>query len=133
MVVSINRNNNNIFSPQTIDELNNSFFQINNLISEYKPEPLEYKSNIQYINNSNSFIAENILCIRESFISQGVYDRFTKILELPKSVPYDVWCSAISEKSNFLTVHIKNKSVLVYGTSTPNEVFNIVIDIVLPN
>ncbi len=131
MVVSIDRNS-GLFSSRTIDELNNSFFQINSMISNYKTEPLEHKSKIQYINNSNSFIAENILCIRESFISQGVYDTFTKIAELPRSVPYDVWGSAISETSDFLTFHIKDKSIYIYGNSTPNERFNIVIDIVLP-
>lgn len=131
MVVSINRND-NIFDPQVTDELNSAFFQINNMISNYKSEPLEHKYTLQYVNNSNSFIAENLLCVRESFISRGVYGAFTEIDQLPRSVPYDVWGNAVSESSNTLTFHIKDKSIYIFGNSEPNEKFNIVIDIVLP-
>ncbi len=132
MVVSINRNS-KVFDKNTTDELNSAFYKINQAISNYKSEPLQHKAAIQYIDNSNSFIAENILCIRETFKSIGVYSSFTKILDLPRSVPYDVWTTAVSEGGNIMMVHIKEKSLSVYGTSLEGEIFHIILDVVLPN
>lgn len=130
-VVVIPRNK-EIFDRDTTDELNRSFFSINDNISSYKSVPLEHKSEIRYSNNSNTFLAEKLLCIREFFKSSGVYDRFTKVAELPVSVPYDAWGNAVAENSESLLVHVTGKGVYVYGYSTPNVTFNICMDIVIP-
>lgn len=132
MVVTIDRNS-GLFSKQVSDELNKAFYEVNQNIQNYKAEELEYPYNVTAISGSNSFmIEEKILCIREKFVSAGYYPTFTKIMELPKAVPYDVWLSATSESSAVMTIHISNKDVYVYGISAANEVFNIIADIVIP-
>lgn len=132
MVVTLDRNS-GLFSKQVSDELNKAFYEVNQNIQNYKTEDLEYPYNVTAISGSNSFlIEEKILCIREKFQSAGYYPSFTKIMELPKAIPYDVWLSATSESSSVLTIHILDKDVYVYGISEVGEVFNIIADIVLP-
>lgn len=131
MVVTINRND-KLFSPQIADELNKSFYTINQKIGSYKAEELDYKYNVQFVSNSDSFILDNVFCIREKFVSAGNYETFTKIKDLPRSVPFDVWTQAVSLKGDFLTVHIKDKEIFVYGLSRSDDIFYLYCDVILP-
>lgn len=130
--VAINRNN-GVFDEKVADELNKSFYSLNKKIEAYKPEPLEYKDTISYISNSDSFYTENMLHIRERFITENTYPVFTKVLDLSYDVPLDVWINLQDKESTCtLMCHILNRGIAVYGDCDPGKEFYIVADIIIP-
>ena len=133
MVVSINRNS-KIFDTQVTDELNKAFAGINDKISAYKSEPLEYKEEVHTIPNSSSFRAGNILSLRETINVTRGFSTFETVKKLNISVPYEVWTSAITDNNEILTVYLYKNELKLYGSLSkyPQEAF-IVSDIVLPN
>lgn len=133
MVISINRNS-KIFDSQVTDELNKAFAGINDKISAYKSEPLEYKEAVHTIPNSNSFRAGNILSIRETINVTRGFSSFETVKKLNVYVPYEVWTSAITDNNEILTVYLYKNILKLYGSlsSYPQQAF-IVSDIVLPN
>ena len=134
--IVINRNN-RLFDPAVTDELNSAFYKINKKIENYKTEDLDYKEKIQYIKNSNSFITDSVLHIRETFkIDETdlgkIFLGFYKIKELPYNVNFDVWGSAISKDcKSVLTYHIIGKNIFVTGNTFLNQEFVIVEDIII--
>ena len=133
MVVSINRNS-KIFDTQVTDELNKAFSGINDKISAYKSEPLEYKEEVHTIPNSNSFRAGNILSIRETITVDRGFSSFETVKTLNISIPYEVWTSAITDNNEILTVYLYKSELKLYGSLSkyPQNAF-ICQDIVLPN
>ncbi|MBQ2173742.1 MAG: hypothetical protein II453_01330 [Alphaproteobacteria bacterium] len=133
MVVSINRNS-KIFDTQVTDELNKAFSGINDKISAYKSEPLEYKEEVHTIPNSNSFRAGNILSVRETVTVDHGFSSFETVKTLNISIPYEVWSSAITENNENLTAYIYKNELKLYGSLSkfPQKAY-IVADIVLPN
>lgn len=133
-VVTINRNQ-GIFDSNQSDELNKAFYSINKAIDDYKATDLDYKEEVQFVGN-NSFRRGNVLCIRERFIASQYATNFTQIATLPKScsVPYDVWCFAVTEENERLYCHIKDTVISVYGAlAKPNVNAFVVVDVVLPS
>lgn len=133
MVVSINRNS-KIFDTQVTDELNKAFAGINDKISAYKSEPLEYKEEVHTIPNSSSFRAGNILSLRETINVTRGFSTFETVKTLNISVPYEVWGTAITENNEVLTFYLNKSELKLYGTLSkfPQKAY-IVEDIVLPN
>ena len=133
MVVSINRNS-KIFDTQVTDELNKAFAGINDKISAYKTEPLEYKEEVHTFQNSSSFRAGNILSIRETIDITRGFSYFETVKNLNISIPYEVWLSVITENNENLTAYIYKNELKLYGTLSkfPQKAY-IVEDIVLPN
>lgn len=131
MVITISRNS-NLFTAAQSDELNKAFYNINQKIQNYKSEPLEYKNKVQYIDNSNSFIIDNMICLRETFTAKGAYNTFTKVMDLPVNIPYDVWGTAVSESNAVIGYHILGRALYVYGNTLPNDIFHIVEDVIVP-
>ena len=115
MVVSINRNS-KIFDTQVTDELNKAFSGINDKISAYKSEPLEYKEEVHTIPNSNSFRAGNILSVRETVTVDHGFSSFETVKTLNISIPYEVWSSAITENNENLTAYIYKNELKLYGS-----------------
>lgn len=133
MVVSINRNS-KIFDTQVTDELNKAFAGINDKISAYKTEPLEYKEEVHTIPNSSSFRAGNILSLRETINVTRGFSSFETVKTLNISVPYEVWGNVITDQNESLTFYLYKNELRLYGSlsSYPQKAF-IVQDIVLPN
>lgn len=133
--IAINRNS-ETFDKLVADELNSAFYKINKKIEEYKSEDLDYKYKVTEIINSNSFITENILYIRESFKiekPEDIFVKFIKIKELPINVPFDVWGTAVSTDSkSVLTYHILGKEIFITGNTFLNQTFCIIENIIIP-
>lgn len=130
MIISISRNS-NIFSRQQADEINKAFDNINKKIENYKTEDLDYKEKIRKITKT-SFIAGNVLYIRENFTPDRQYVRFTKIMDLPVSIPYDIWKNIYLADNSSLTIHILGKEVFVFGNATVGKTASICVDAVIP-
>lgn len=130
MIISISRNS-NIFSRQQADEINKAFDNINKKIENYKTEDLDYKEKIRKITKT-SFIAGNVLYIRENFTPDKQYVRFTKIMDLPVSIPYDIWKNIYLADNSSLTIHILGKEVFVFGNATVGKTASICVDAVIP-
>ena len=133
MVVSINRNS-KIFDKQVTDELNKAFAGINDKISAYKSEPLEYKEEVHTIPNSDSFRAGNILSVRETVTVTRGFSYFETVKNLNISMPYEVWGTAITDNNEILTFYINKNELKLYGSLSkyPQKAY-VVADIVIPN
>lgn len=130
MIITITEKS-GLFTKSQTNELNNAFANINKKIQGYKTTELEYKEPIRKL-TSTSFIAGQILHIRESFEVKQGYNRFVNIIELPVSIPYDVWLPCWQPDNSCLTIHILGKDVAVFGYSTVGNKANIIADIVIP-
>ncbi len=134
MVVTIKRDS-GLFPTAVADELNKSFNTINKNIEAYKNVDLDYKEDVQLIpNTTNTFRSGNVLCIREKFTIDHRLEKFTELISyISVSVPYDIWTYAISDKQEFIQIHIKGNTVYGYGTlSSYPQTVNLAIDAVLP-
>jgi len=133
MVVSINRNS-KIFDTQVTDELNKAFSGINDKISAYKSEPLEYKEEVHTIPNSNSFRAGNILSIRETIDVTRGFSYFEVVKKLNVSIPFEVWANVITDNNESLTAYLYKNELKLYGSLSkyPQRAF-MVCDVVIPN
>lgn len=130
MIITISEKS-GLFTKQQTSELNNAFQNINRKIDNYKSEELTYKEPIRKL-GSRSFIAGNVLHIRELFEAKQVYNRFVKILELPVSIPYDVWQTVYQSDNIPLTIHILDRNVYVFGNAVVGSIISIVVDVVIP-
>ena len=129
MIVQINRNS-DIFSKQQTDELNKAFSIINDKIEAYEAEPLAYKNEVAVFDNC-FILDERILCIRLKF-DFTYNDSFTKVAELPRSIPYDVWTKANNEKNESVFVHVNGKDVFAYGAASEGQYY-LCMDIIILN
>lgn len=130
MIITISEKS-GLFSKQQTAELNSAFQNINRRIYDYKSEELAYKEPIRKL-GSRSFVAGNVLHLRELFEAKQVYNRFVKILELPVSVPYDYWNTIYQADGLPLTIHILNRDVYVFGNAAVGATVAIVADVVIP-
>lgn len=130
MIITISEKS-GLFTKQQTSELNSAFQNINRKIDNYKSEELTYKEPIRKL-GSRSFIAGNVLHIRELFEAKQVYNRFVKILELPVSIPYDVWQTVYQSDNIPLTIHILDRNVYVFGNAVVGSIISIVVDVVIP-
>lgn len=129
MVITVNRDS-GVFSKQQTDEINKAFSIINQKIENYKSEPLDYKSQVS--THSNAFILDDrLMCIRAVFDYEP-RGTFQKVLELPRSVPYNVWGHANNELNESVVVHIIGNNVYAYGSASSGK-FYLCLDVVLPN
>lgn len=130
MIITISEKS-GLFTKQQTSELNSAFQNINRKIDNYKSEEKDYKEPIRRL-GSRSFVAGNILHLREIFQATQVYNRFVKILELPVSVPYDVWQTIYQQNGLPLTIHILDRNVYVFGNAAVGATVAIVTDVVIP-
>ena len=130
MIITISEKS-GLFTKQQTSELNSAFQNINRKIDNYKSEEKDYKEPIRRL-GSRSFVAGNILHIRELFEAKQVYNRFVKVLELPVSIPYDVWKTVYQSDNIPLTIHVLDRNVYVFGNATVGATISIVADIVIP-
>lgn len=129
MVITVNRDS-GVFSKQQTDEINKAFSIINQKIENYKSEPLEYRNNVS--THPNAFILDDrLMCIRAVFDYEP-RGTFQKVLEVPRSVPYEIWGHANNESNESLIIHIKGNTVFAYGSASPGK-FYLCVDVVLPN
>jgi hypothetical protein len=131
MRVFINRKNSS-FNDKFIDEINKAFSSLYDKIDNYVTEDLDYKDEVQ-LYNGQSFRVGNLICIRDEVIVKENLDHFTAFSSIAKNIPFEVWCTAISEKSENLRCLIKNGIIYLYGrlSEYPQKVY-ISTDVVSP-
>ncbi len=134
MVISVPRNS-GLFTEQVSDELNKSFYSINNKIENYENKDLEYKEDVQYLGaNSNSFKSGNLICFRDGFEIKHGMDKYTKVGSILATVPFDVWGQAITSNNESVFIHIKGRDVFAQGELTfYPQIAYLCMDIVVPN
>lgn len=139
MVIVVNRKD-GTFNPDVSDQLNLVFNGINKKISDFPVKNLEYKLNTQML-SGNSFRAENLLCIRDSFLMEHKYDVLTKLdKKLNIKIPYEIWGTGVTESGDLCTIRIGNREdpedsnfyVTGHLTSYPQKVY-ICLDAILPD
>lgn len=132
MKISINRNS-KLFSPDQADELNKAFSSIMDKIQAYQPETKDYKEEVQYF-RSGGFRVGDLICIRKTFDCKKEYNKFETVDFIDKSIPFEVWIKAISEKNETMNCLIKGNEIKLYGllSSYPQKMY-ISEDIVVPS
>ena len=134
MVIAINRNE-GVFEPALADELNKAFSEINKNILNYKTEPLEYKEEVQLLgSNTNSFRCGRMICLRDTFKIEHRMQQFEEVGKILYPIPYDVWCTAVTDNNEGLLFHIKDEKVYAYGllTKYPQNA-HLCLDVIIPN
>lgn len=133
MVLTVKRNS-GLFSPEQSDELNKSFYKINQDIENYKAPPIAYTEEVRLINPSGfSFISGNLVCLREKILIKEAYTQFTKVGSLEINIPYDYWCTAPTSGKETLMFHLKGSDIYCWGrlSSYPQTAY-LTEDFVLP-
>lgn len=134
MVITVNRNS-GVFEKNVADELNKSFATINKKIDETSWPDLAYKEDVQLLGtNTNSFRSGHLICIRDHFTIKKKFDKFTEVGTINVSVPYDVWCTGVTDNNEPLLCHITSNKVYAYGILSyyPQDL-HLSTDIVLPH
>lgn len=132
MKISINRNS-KLFRSDQADELNKAFSSIMDKIQAYQPETKDYKEEVQYF-RSSGFRVGDLICIRKIFDCKREYNKFETVDLIDKSIPFEVWTKAISEKNETMNCLIKGNEIKLYGvlSSYPQKMY-ISEDIVVPS
>ena len=133
MVLTVKRDS-NLFTPEQADELNKSFYKINQDIENYNAPDIAYTEKVKLINSSGfSFTSGNLVCLREKLNIKEAYSQFTKIGSLEINIPYDYWCTAPTSEKETLMFHLTGSDIYCYGTlaSYPQTAY-LVEDFVLP-